>query len=113
MNSRVYVVNHVDEDGFVWPHVFLSNHAASEFRRKNAEADPEGDYFIQQVLVNDADTDKFLALQRKLSRVQNRLGKARKALKEANKKLKAFEVDKADGTVRMRDDYFEYVQGDD
>lgn len=63
----------------------LSRTSALEFVKNNRKDDTEEfrDLYVVEAPVVDADEDTYIRLQRSLSRVQNRLGKARKALRQA------------------------------
>lgn len=100
MSTRMFIVMESFEGETYVVGAHLSRHAAREFIR---ESGTSRKLFMSETTVVGVDENTYLSLQRQLSRVQNRLGKARRALREARKALKAFQVDKADGTIVLRD----------
>lgn len=92
--SRVYVVINTFEDGkYIDAHSFLSRTAAEEFKRTNEAADREvgekdSRYVVRETVIHDATEETYVRLQRQLSRVSNRLGKARKSLRQVKARYK-------------------------
>lgn len=106
--SKVFVVlEQLEEETWVVG-AHLSATKAKEYIKQN-EQYSNGFLYYQEANLTDVDENTFLSLQRALGRVENRLGKARKALKEAKRKLAAVEIDKADGTIVMKDPVFRAV----
>ncbi len=109
--SKIYNVVSVSfvedssEPGVKFPFVstfsFVSGSQAHQKRHELKALNPQDDIFVQEVLIQDASESHFLSLQRQLGKLQSRLGKARKSLREKkdviNQLLGAMEARFEDG----------------
>jgi hypothetical protein len=96
MTNLYIVIEETDYEGEIKPWVLeahLSRRSAMEFVKKNAVGGRQL-YIATVPVVNitgETTENSFLSLQRQLSRVERRLGKARAALKLANTRLKIYQ----------------------
>ena len=110
--SNVHIVYSIDDDGVVITEgAFISarqaHDKADECRSKCANGNIG--FFVQSTEIVGADENTFLKLQRQLSRVQNRLGKARNAnrtLRHKHDKLIEFMKKEIDNTFAPADPFF-------